>query len=423
MEPRDERAFPAKKSEAEHHSAGRLWSNRDFLLLWSGQAVSTLGTYISNFALPLLVLALTHSPAQAGIIAAVQICPYAVLSLPAGVLVDRWDRKKLMMVCDTLRVLAYGSIPLAYLFGQITLAQLYLVALVGGTAFVFFNIAQIASLPRVVSLEHVSQANGVNAATESGAQLLGPGIGGLIIGLAKMTIRGTALAYFVDSCSYAVSVVSLFWTRTPFQEKRTVKPGVALQTQLADGIRFVWKHQLLRLMALLTFFIYFFVTPSYLAVIVLGSGPLHMDVRTLGLVLSTGSAGGILGSVLAPWVAAHVRYGRLILGTVFAQVLALLLLALSVSPLLLVGGYGLLSLSMPVQTVTLISYRLSVTPDALQGRVNSFARLFIFGGNALGLVVSGWLLGFIGPYHDLWLMTIGMGICAVAFSLTAVRQA
>jgi MFS family permease len=371
----------------------------------------------------LLVLALTHSPAQAGIIAALQVFPYVVLSLPAGVLADHWDRKKLMIICDTLRVIVYGSIPLTYLFGQITLVQLYLVALLGGTAFVFFNIAQVASLPRVVSLKHVSQANGVNAATESGAQLLGPGVGGFIIGIARTTLPGAVLAYLIDSCSYIVSVISLLGIRAPFQERDTLKAEVALPILIADGLRFVWQQRMLRLICLLTFFIYFFVAPAYLTVIVVGSGPLHMNAQTLGLILSTGSAGGIAGSLLAPWIATRIRYGLLILATVFAQVLALFLLALSTTPILLIASYALLSLSMPIQTVTLISYRLSVTPDALQGRVNSIARLFIFGGNSLGLAVNGWLLGFIGPFNDLWLMMTCMGVCAIAFSFTAVRRA
>ena len=148
-----------------------------------------------------------------------------------------------------------------------------------------------------------------------------------------------------------------------------------------------------------------------------------MSAQTLGLILSTGSAGGIAGSLLAPWIATRIRYGLLILATVFAQVLALLLLALSTTTILLIAGYALLSLSMPIQTVTLISYRLSVTPDALQGRVNSIARLFIFGGNSFGLAVNGWLLGFIGPFNDLWLMMTCTGVCVIAFSFTAVRRA
>jgi len=117
-----------------------LWRNRDFILLWSDQTVSTLGTSMSLLALPLLALALTRSPAQAGFLAAVQSLPYLVFSLPAGALIDRWDRKRVMIRCDAARFIVYGSVPLAYVLGHLTIAQLYLVALVGGTAFVFVTI-------------------------------------------------------------------------------------------------------------------------------------------------------------------------------------------------------------------------------------------------------------------------------------------
>src|SRR5215469_14151737 len=122
-----------------HGKAGRsqrpapLWHNRDYLLLWSGQLLSNIGTQISQLAFPLLVLALTFSPAQAGIVAALRSLPFAVLCLPAGALVDRWDRRKVMLLCDTGRALALGSIPVALWAGHLSFLQLGLVALIEGT--------------------------------------------------------------------------------------------------------------------------------------------------------------------------------------------------------------------------------------------------------------------------------------------------
>ena len=109
-----------------------LWRNRDFLLLWNGQTISTLGTNISTLALPLLVLALTHSPAQAGLLTATRLLPYLLFSLPAGALLDRWDRKEVMIRCDLIRWLALGSVPLAFALGHLTLVHLYVVAFLEG---------------------------------------------------------------------------------------------------------------------------------------------------------------------------------------------------------------------------------------------------------------------------------------------------
>src|SRR5438876_11462576 len=133
-----------------------LWRNRDYALLWSGQMISSVGTRVSMLAFPLLVLAITHSPAQAGLIAALRGLPYALFVLPAGALIDRWNRKRVMILCDTGRVLALGSIPIALLLGHLTIVQLYIVSLVEGTLFTFLNLAETACLPQVVAKEQMS---------------------------------------------------------------------------------------------------------------------------------------------------------------------------------------------------------------------------------------------------------------------------
>ena len=125
--------------------------NGDFWRLWGGQVLSSVGSQVSGLALPLLILALTHSAAKAGLLAALRGLPYALLCLPAGALVDRWDPRRVMLLCDTGRAIALGSVPLALALGHLHLAQLYWVTLVEGTLFVFFNQAESNCLVRVVS--------------------------------------------------------------------------------------------------------------------------------------------------------------------------------------------------------------------------------------------------------------------------------
>jgi len=400
-----------------------LWRNRDFALLWSGQTVSTLGTSVSTLALPLLALALTRSTAQAGFLAAVQSLPYLVFSLPAGALIDRWDRKRVMIRCDAARFIAYGSVPLAYALGHLTIAQLYLVALVGGTAFVFFNIAEVASLPRVVPDVQLAQANAINAAAESGAQLVGPGLSGFIISLARTTASGASVAYLADSVSYLASVVSLFFITTPFQHDRPAVQDRSLRVEIAEGIRFLWTHRPLRLVALLTLCINICFSPTYLAVIVLARGSLHADVRTIGLIFSVGSIGGLIGSLIAPLLKTRLRFGQIIIGSAALQALTLPVLAAAVSPLMLVIGEAILAMMVPIYNVAAISYRLMLTPDALQGRVNSVARLLAFASIPFSTAVGGVLLASIGPRVELWAATIGMGVTVLIVGLSEVRRA
>src|SRR5690242_10318010 len=203
----------------ENVQPGALWRNRDFLLLWSGQTVSVVGTHISTVALPLLVLALEHSPAQAGIIAAIEMVPYLLFSLPVGAMVDRWDRKAVMIRCDAVRWLAMGSVPLAFFFGWLTIPQLYIVAFIEGTANVLFGLSQISALPRVVPANQVPRAYALSEVTEYAGSLLGPNFSTLIISLARSTVVGAVLSYLLDSISYLASVISLAFIRTPFQSE------------------------------------------------------------------------------------------------------------------------------------------------------------------------------------------------------------
>jgi MFS family permease len=121
------------------------------MLLWSGQLVSTLGSAASGIVFPLLILAITNSPAAAGIAGALFMLPYALFSLPAGALVARWDRRRVMIWCDIGRAVLFASIPVALAFNVLTVWQLYVNAFLEGTLFVFFSIAEVAALPRVVS--------------------------------------------------------------------------------------------------------------------------------------------------------------------------------------------------------------------------------------------------------------------------------
>src|SRR5215467_10976178 len=209
--------FPTSPAEAPVQAPGklpRLWSNRDYMLLWSGQAVSSLGTQVSTIAFPFLVLTLTGSLAQAGFMGGLRALPYLIFSLPAGALIDRWDRKRVMIICDTGRALALGSIPVALLLHHLTLTQLYIVSAVEGTLYVFFNLAEVACLPRVVPAEQLPAATAQNQATDSTAALVGPSLSGVLYSLSAM------LPFAADAVSYVASVVSLLYIRTPFQSER-----------------------------------------------------------------------------------------------------------------------------------------------------------------------------------------------------------
>jgi MFS family permease len=172
-----------------------LWHNRDYLLLWLGQAVSSLGTGISQFAFPLLILALTHSFAAAGFAGALGQLPYLLFSLPAGALVDRWDRKRVMIVCTLGLALCITSIPVALLSGHLTDIQLYIVSFLMGTLFVFYELAELAALTQVVPKVHLSTAVAQNEAIFSTVSLLAPSLGGVLLSVGKVFIPSICCSY------------------------------------------------------------------------------------------------------------------------------------------------------------------------------------------------------------------------------------
>src|SRR6266566_3927465 len=195
-----------------------LWHNGNYLLLWSGQTVSSVGSGVSQIAFPLLVLMITRSPAQAGFAGALRTVPYFIFTLPGGALIDRWNRKWVMILCDSGRALSLASIPVALALGHLTIAQLYLVALIEGTLYVFFDLAETASLPRVVSKEQLPAATAQNQVAFGITNLLGPPLGGVLYTL------GRAVPFLTDALSYLASVLSLLFMQTKFQLERVVAP-------------------------------------------------------------------------------------------------------------------------------------------------------------------------------------------------------
>ncbi|HEY7415788.1 MAG TPA: MFS transporter, partial [Ktedonobacteraceae bacterium] len=354
-----------------------LWRNHSYILLWSGQAVSTLGSQVSQFAFPLLVLYLTKSPVQAGLAAATRVLPYFIFSLPAGALLDRWDRKRVMIICDAGRALSLASIPLAFVLNHLTLIQLYLVSLTEGTLFVFFNIAQVACLPHIVPRQQITRANAQNLTMTQLLLLVGPSLGGILYSLGRL------LPFLADAVSYTVSVFSLMLIRTPFQKERAGTKR-HLWMEIKEGLLWLWRHPHLRFLALLTGGGNFVTAGFTLIAIVMGQN-LHASPFSIGLAFTIGGIGGIAGALVAPWVQKKYRSGWIIIAITWLG--ALLWLLFASAPNLIVLGIILAAnlILSPIFDVIVLSYRMVIIPDELQGRTNSVFRLLVFGAQPLGL--------------------------------------
>ena len=384
-----------------------LWRNRDYMLLWSGQTVSLTGTIVSQTAFPLLVWDLTHSAAQVGLVGGLGTVPYVFLSLLAGALVDRWDRKRVMILCDMGRALNLVGVLAALMLGHLTVIQLCINALVEGTFFVFFNLAEVACLPRVVAKEQLPAATAQNESTMGITNLLGPLLGGALYGLQQ------ALPFLADAISYVVSVCSLLFIKTKFQQERTQERR-KLYIEIQEGLVWLWRQPLIRYMAFLTGGLNL-TSAGLIPILVVLVKQQHGSSFIYGVILTIGGIGAIAGALLGSPIQKRFSFGPVIISTVWIQALLWPLYAVAPNPIFLGVISALIFITGPVYNVVQFSYRLALIPDELQGRVNSVFRLLAFGFQPLGWVVTGVLIQVISVIPTILVLFV---VCLVLAILT-----
>ena len=403
----------------EQRHVTSLWRNRDFLLLWGGQIVSSLGTQASQLAFPLLMLAITGSPARAGLLGALRALPFALLSLPVGAWVDRWDRKRVMVLSDLGRAAAMGSIPLAALFGRLTLPHLALVAALEGTLYTFFNIAEAACLPRVVPREQLPDAIAQTQAADSASGLVGPSLGGLLFGL------GSAVPFLVDGVSYLASALSLRFIRAEFQGERAAVPDGArrrLWAEVGEGLVWLWRQPLLRFMALLTGGINL-CGFGYALILIVFAQRMGASSATIGLIFASSGAGSVVGALASGPLQRRYSFRQIVVSTNWVLALTWPLYLVAPNALALGAVNAVIFCAVPIYFGAQYSYRLALIPDALQGRVNSVFRLVTMGAQTLGFLMIGLLIEHFGAVATVWITFVPALGLALLTTLSPLRRA
>jgi len=387
-----------------------LWRHRDFLLLWGGQTVSEMGSAITLLALPLTaVVVLRASTLQVGLLTSAATAAFALIALPAGALVDRQAKRRLMIWCDAARLVIIGSVPVAAALGVLTLAQLYVVAATAGVCTVFFDVSYQSLLPVLVAKEDLVDGNGKLGATQSFAQVTGPGIGGGLVGLV-----GAAGAMTADAISYAVSVVSLLAIRAREepaprnqQEPRTApehRPG--LRAEIAEGLSFVLRHPILRKIVACTGTANLFGGMATALEFVFLIRVLHVRPADTGLLIAVASLGGVAGGVLSGRLAAAIGSARIIWFSMLVLGLPQLLIPLA-EPGWRVAAFGVgmaaFAFAAVVYNVAQVSYRQSICPPRLLGRMNAAVRWVVWGTLPLGGVLGGTFGTLFGVRPTLWI--------------------
>ncbi|MFI0718370.1 MFS transporter [Streptomyces sp. NPDC021224] len=383
-----------------------LFRHRDFALLWAGQTVSEVGSQISVLALPLVaVVVLGASAWQVGLLSAAGTCAYLLVALPAGAIVDRVRKRPLMLGCNLGLLVVMGSVPVAHACGVLTLGQLYGVEFADGVLSVFFVVAYQSLVPHLLRDEQLMDGNGKLAATQSGAQIAGPGLGAGLV-----SAFGAATAVVADAASFAVSAVTLAGIRTREPKPEKAAGGPSLRAQIAEGLRHVLRDPILRNS------VAFNGTANFFVIMVETLGPVflirtrHVDPGLVGLLLALGAVGGVAGGAAAKSLARQVGSARIswIAMTVLALPGLLIPLSGSGPRAVLYGvGWSAWTFSSVVTGISLVSYRQATCPPGMIGRVSAAARWITWGTLPLGGLAGGALASVLGVRATLWIAVVG----------------
>jgi MFS family permease len=393
-----------------------LYRHADFRRLWAAQTVSRFGSQISQLALPLVAVISLHASAfRVSLLGAVEMLPFLLLALPAGAWVDRVARRPVLIGADVGRALVLGSLPLAAAIGTVTYVQLCIVGFVAGTLTVCFDVSYQSYLPALVDREHLVDANAKLELSNSGSQIAGPGLAGLLVQwlTAPYAIAGDALS-FLWSALFIGRIAAREEVEPPTEQR-------SLTREILDGLRYLLTDGRWRAMA------------TFVAVFNLGTGitgplilvfavrRLGLSAGQLGLTFSLGNVGWLLGALVARRAATLLRLGPALFTTALLGGLPFFVIPLATPHTaipLLVAAEAITALSIVVFNINAISLYQTHVPPRMLGRMNASRRWIVWGIIPLGSVLGGALASAIGLRTTLF---VGAAFSTVASAALLAR--
>ena len=399
---------------------GGLTRDRDFLKLWSGQAISKIGSSITSIGIPLTAaFVLGASPLQMGFLAGSGGAGVLVFGLLAGAWADRLRRRPILIATDLARAVLLGTIPLAAVLHRLNMAHLYVVATVTGIFTVLFDVSYQAYLPSLVNRADLVEANSKLALTESIADISGPGLTGLLVQLIT-----APMAILLDALSFLCSAVSVWLIRKP---EPPPEPGAAphIGREIAEGLSVSWRNPLLRALLQRT------ATGAFFAGLMGGlyflfARELHITPVLLGIVISVGGVSNLFGALVAERLLHRFGLGHTLIGAAWMIGLAMLLVPLARGPVMLCTVFltaaQLGDMAWPIYSINATSLRQAITPDHLLGRVSSADHLLFWGALPLGALAGGAIAQTIGIRQTMLIGTLGYALSCLWLTLSPIRR-
>ncbi|BCU81737.1 MFS transporter [Polycladomyces abyssicola] len=373
-----------------------LWREADFLKFWTGETISLFGTQITALALPLAAAdTLGATPAQMGMLNAAPLLPYLLLTLWVGVWVDRVKRRPILIVANIGRAVLLGFIPVSALLGILRIEYLYFVTLSVGVLTVCFDLAYQSYLPSLVDRERLVEGNSKLQVSASIAQIGGPGLAGVLIGMmtAPIVILLDAVSYLLSACFLAA-----IRKKEPTPSCSSVPP---LFSGIGEGIHIVLSDPYLRAIAGEAATYNFFSQVCWAVYVLFMTRELHLGPDWLGWIMAASSVGALAGSLLAGWIGRRLTVGRSITGAMWVACVAPLLVPavggpwyVTVPALML--SFFLSGVGLVVSNVHVISLRQAIIPEHILGRVNACYRFIVTAAAPFGALLGGMLGSYFG---------------------------
>ena len=402
-----------------------LWRHSDFMKLWTGQTISQLGDEVTQLAIPLVAaLTLEVTPFEFGLLGVLQFLPFILLTIPAGVWVDRIRRRPILIGANLGRAALLTSIPVAFLGGWLTIWQLYVVAFAIGCLEVFFDVAYQSYLPSVVERDRLVEGNAKLEISVSATSFIGPTIAGFLADLLR-----PAIAIIFDVASYLGSVAFLLLIRRPETPPEPHDPSTgprpSMRQDAAEGLRYVLGHRYLRYIAACTGTLNLFGNIGGAILILYVVRELGLTLATIGIVLSIGNLGVLAGALLSERVSRWIGLGPTIVWSAFFSSFALIAVAIAPRdapvPFLIAGGF-IGTVTAVIYNVNQVSLRQAITPERMLGRMNATMRFIVWGTIPVGALVGGVLGGVIGLQATIWVGAIGAFLGFLPVLLSPVRS-
>jgi predicted MFS family arabinose efflux permease len=366
----------------------RLARNRDFTVLWVGQAVSELGTAMSLFVFPLLAYAITGSAVGAASVVGALALGRVLVALPAGALVDRWNRRHVMVLTSGTGALLYASLAAAQLVDALTLAHLMVAALLTGVAASFFAPAETAAIRTVVTTADLPTAMSQNQARTHLADLVGAPLAGVLYSVARW------IPFVFDAVTYAIACLAVSRIRTPLPPPQ--RPSrTRLRSDIREGLGFVWGQPVMRVIASNAALLNATFGAYYLIVLL---RMVDAGVHPAAIGAAEGAAGvaGILGALAGPSLINRLPTGWLTIATLWVLVLALVPTVFTVDPWIVGGCMAAALFLLPMANAGIGAYRIAITPDEIQGRASTATMFLAELAQPAGPPVGGILLAGLG---------------------------